>query len=62
MYIQGIHDDSKTPHIAHLGVLVSRVEHLWGHVAEGTTLAVHQVIAAKQAFHVGEAKVCHLRI
>lgn len=50
---QCIHDDAQTPYITHLSILVSGVEHLRCHVVESTTLAMHEVITARQPLHVG---------
>ena len=36
-----VHDNTKTPHITHLGVLMSALYHLWGHVVWSATPLVH---------------------
>ena len=60
--IQCVQNDAETPYVTHLGILVPGVEHLRSHVVESAALAMHEVVTAWQALHVGQAKVCHLRI
>lgn len=44
---QGVHDDSKAPDVAHLGVFMLGVEYLWGHIGEGATSTDHVTIATR---------------
>ena len=61
-HLQAVHDDSKTPNITHLGVVMPVKDDLWGHVEQCATLIVHDIyFTTRKTLHIAQSKICYLK-